>query len=185
LKGVSVLDTFNRSAKTWLFWTLFGALVIAFVMLWFNASNASVQAELLLVLVIGAEGLFAYVHLDQEKTTSFYLKWYEAITDHNWNLLAHKDVFKKVDPSAVLCFSQLNLLLLAWIHWDIMVRDGFAPGLKAWLRRHVESNDLPYREKYTEILDRGDIYPPDFVKWLRENMELPAKANLATPEQEG
>ena len=71
-----------------------------------------------------------------------------------------------------VCYQQLNLLLYAWLHKDIVKKDGTLNGWQRWANASVEGAKKPGNEKYgfayRDIPVHGDLYP-EGVQNLAQN----------------
>ena len=115
---------------------------------------------------------------------NYYSTLVKLMADHNWNCLTHKvsaglPVTFVDEPTVTVCYQQLNLLLYAWLHKDIVKRDGTLAGWQRWANAIVEGTKKPGNEKYgfayRDILVHGDLYPEEFRTWLKTELQLSAE----------
>ena len=120
---------------------------------------------------------------NNERKQHYYIDFVKSISEHNWKLLENK-----IDPGLkvtninlekrVVCYQHLNIFLLAWLNKKIIIKDKSLSGWKNWAKNIVEgakierNKDFSYA--YRDILTDGDLYPEDFIKWLKTDMELSA-----------
>src|SRR3954447_2477008 len=68
---------------------------------------------------------------------NFYIALIKNVSDHNWSSLKeqiHSGLCVSAEESKVLtlCYQHINLLFFAWLHKDIITKDGSLEGWKRW-----------------------------------------------------
>jgi len=81
---------------------------------------------------------------------NYYSTLVKLMADHNWSCLTHKvsaglPVTFVDEPTVTVCYQQLNLLLYAWLHKDIVKKDGTLNGWQRWANAIVEGAKKPGR----------------------------------------
>jgi hypothetical protein len=136
--------------------------------------------------ILGATvtGVVAWKVGTKMRRHSYYSTLLKLITDHNWNSLKEKVnaglLITSVDQgTATICYQHINLLLYAWLHKDVIEKDGSLVGWKRWAKAIVDGAKRPGNEKYghayRDILDHGDLCPADFIAWLSAALEFSAE----------
>jgi len=133
------------------------------------------------------------LHIARKNTREkYYTGLIERIEQHNW-----KSYENKLDPGLgitqvkpevkIICYQHLNLLLYAYFHKDVIAKDKSIQGWKNWAESIVEGakeqRHGQFSRCYHEILTNGDLYPSDFLNWLKKEIKLSAKAFPITSEE--
>ena len=156
------------------FISLAGAIAAPFCRQW------SLAAELLLVGVIGLEGAAAFQHLRVSARSEYCLKLADWLQEHNWRTLENKvstgltnDQQIEVD---VMCYQHMNLLFLAWLYEDVMPA-AWVNGWQNFGRMIAEGwgSRPEFKERYRRIFAIRDVYPVEFLDWLRKLGMNPAE----------
>lgn len=132
-------------------------------------------------VIIGAATVLYVSNLNRKQ--HYYINLVKSISEHNWKLLENN-----IDPGLkitnisldkrIICYQHLNIFLLAWLNKKIITKDNSLSGWKNWAEKIVEGakieNNKDFSYAYRDILTSGDLYPKDFINWLKEDMGLSA-----------
>lgn len=112
---------------------------------------------------------------------NYYIALVRNLVDHNWSSLREKTgsglgISTAQEKICTVCYQHINLLFFAWLHHDIIRRDGSLDGWKHWAQTIVvgaqcSENDC-FRAAYCDILTHGDIYPVKFLEWLDKTLGM-------------
>jgi hypothetical protein len=106
--------------------------------------------------------------------------WIKAISEHNWRSLEydlHSGLETRCEDAKIKisCYQHMNLIYMAWLHRKV-VNDNNLVDLKRWVKyikygANIEGNE-EYSYCYFRILENKDMYPDDFIDWLKEKLNM-------------
>lgn len=120
------------------------------------------------------------IHINQNKS-NYYDGLMKLLSNHNWRLSQNQDkpglILTDVPVDvATICYQHLNILFYAWVNLKIIKKDKSIEGWKNWtkiLQSNLHSDIyLTHRNCFVEIFKKSDLYPSDFIKWLRDEHSL-------------
>ena len=121
---------------------------------------------------------------------NYYIALVRYIIDHNWSSLRESTgsgLISTVDDKVrTTCLQHINLLFFAWLHFDVIKRDGSVVCWKAYAMAIVAGSQArengSFRAAYYETLTHSHIYPPKFLKWLDKRLGMSKESFAAKPE---